>query len=178
MSSRIPAISRISFEDVITIEEFSGLAPRDLLSPEMDSKVSPYLFKLGMDVSKPFIVQPCKHRRMNGKVVLNWCYVGMERTDKEWLNCVYSSLEARITAQHDSYLRADMINASTEGMSWGAYQAMVTGAIGKEGMTCREVDDDEDDYKESLAMIQAMEALQLSVRGPLTVDEEVSLAGY
>lgn len=170
-------IQGISFYDVLTIPEFSGLKMFDLLPTQMDSKVAPYLYKLGIDVNHVVLIQACKHRRDNGEVVLGYRYVGRERTDKSWLNCIHSSMAARIDSQKDKHLAADMLKMSKEGQDWRSFKAMAIAVaadageleyVQKHGF---EEEKPEPTYKEDLSEIQTLMELQRAVRGGLHPDE-------
>ena len=170
-------IRGISFYDVLSIPEFSHMKHFDLLPTTMDSKVSPYLFKLGIDTSHVILIQACKHRKDDGQVVLGYRYVGRERTDKPWLNCVHSTMAARIDSQKDKHLAAEMLRMSKEGQDWRSFKAMAIASAKAEDITAAqrhglEEEKPEPSYREDISEIQSLMEVQRAVRGYIHPDED------
>jgi hypothetical protein len=167
-------MKRVSFSDVLHLHPFKGMNQFDLLPPKMDSNTFPYLFKMGVDIDKPVHVQGCLHRNLEGYQVMGYSYIGLERQDKPWLNSRHSSLQARIAAQKDTELRADMINASREGLDWAAFKKMAVMSAGKDGTTSHTGPlEPEETYEEDIATMTTLRSLQITIRGPLHPDEDM-----
>jgi len=167
-------MKRISFHDVLSLHPFNKMNQFDLLPTKMDTDTFPYLFKMGMDIDKPVHVQGCLHRNHEGSPVMGYSYIGLERQDKPWLNCRFSTLEARIAAQKDTELRADMINASREGLDWAAFKKMAVMSAGKDGTTSHTGPTvPEESYEEDIATMTTLRSLQIAIRGPLHPDEDM-----
>ncbi len=158
----------VSFKDVISIPAFADLTQFDLLKPKMDAQTAPYLFKLGMNIDKPVIVQACKHRTLDKQSIIGYRYCGHERTDKEWLNNSRCTMSARIASQRDPYLGAEMARMSAEGLGVSSYKTIEDK---EEAGAKNEIY--EDDWQESRSMMKSLAAIQVSVRGPLTNDENM-----
>lgn len=162
----------ISFYDVVKLPEFSKLSIFDLLRPEMDSKVAPYLWEIGADIDKPVKVQACQHRTLDGAVRIGYRYVYPERTDYAWTRSSGCSMAGRIAAQKDKHLASDMVRLSTQGTSWSSYQLMVIRAAGQEGMTYDEKQQQNEEVEASTGMMHKLREIQISIRGHLSIDED------
>ena len=172
-------IQGISFYDVLTIPEFCHLHMVDLLPNEMDARVAPYLYKLGVDVNHVVLIQACKHRRDSGEIVTGYRYVGRERTDKTWLDCIHSSMAARVDSQKDKHLAADMLLMSKEGQDWRSFKQMaiaaaadINGALDYVQKHGFEEEKPEPTWRDDLEQIRVLQALQKQVRGYLHPDED------
>lgn len=102
-------IKLFSSEDILTLPEFAGMNVFDLVKPENDKLIGELMYKVGADNSKDLEIYPCRHRRIDGKLTLNYAYVWFERTDTCWLKNPYSTMAARIEAQKDGDLKAEML---------------------------------------------------------------------
>lgn len=166
----------VSFLDVLELPQFYGLTQFELLKPQYDSDVLPHLFHLGCNIDRPFVVQACKHKRLNGEVVIGYRYCFYERTDNDWLNSNRCTMSARIASQVDKHLAADMVKMSAEGMGWSGYKNMVLAAVGKnkDGMTSNIRDlEPIEDYEASFEIMKALASIQEQVRGALIADENM-----
>lgn len=164
----------VSFSDVVKYGSFSHLTPFDLLKPEYDNDVKPYLFDCGIDTNLRVDVQACLHRTLSGEKLLGYRYVGFERTDPQWLNSPSCTMAARLASQEDPSLAAEMKGMSTEGMSGAAYMAMCAKAKGTESA----IDDyfrveTEDTTEGDTKMLKILRDIQIEVRGSLTADEDL-----
>ena len=164
----------VSFSDVIRFSSFSHLTPFDLLSPEYDEDVKPYLYDMGIDTNLRIDVQACLHRNMSGHKAVGYRYIGFERTDEKWLKNPQCTMAARLASQEDPSLAAEMKGMSTEGMSGAAYMAMCAKAKGTESA----IDDyfrveTEDTTEDDTKMLKILRDIQIEVRGSLTSDEDL-----
>ena len=110
-------IKLFSAYDVLELPQFEGMTQFDLINKENDEAVGKLLFVVGMDNEKPIEVFPVKHRRLNGELVVGYVYSGFERTDPWWLRSPFSTMEARIEAQKDGELKAEMLRLSHDSAS-------------------------------------------------------------
>ncbi len=63
------------------------------------------LYQLGMDMTQPIERQmDIQHKNRLGKVVICDRYVGYERTDSQWINSGYASVEAKDKASGNKLL--------------------------------------------------------------------------
>lgn len=170
-------IKRVSFSDVLSLAAFKGCNHFDLLPRKMDSEVAPYLFKMGINIDTQVLVQACRHRTLEGKEHLGYTYVGMERTDKQWLDSRFSTMSARIASQTDKELASDMIKASRQGFNYEQFKKMALLAATPEELRLarerREPLVPLDSYEKDLAAIKALQSVQEAVRGPLHPDEDM-----
>ena len=89
---KIAAISYISLSEIQTVAPWVT----DEFIEENYEVFKKMLFDLGMDVYQyPHEVQDCTHRNRFGNIITCKRYVGNERTDKEWIESGYCSVEAR-----------------------------------------------------------------------------------
>lgn len=168
------AIRRVSFHDVVKLQEFSHLRPIDLLHPKMDGDVFPFLFKLGGDIDKPVSVQACKHRDIDGNMQLGYCYVLYERVDADWLASGHASVEARIAACKDPHLAADLYVCSKQGIGESGFKAMCVNVMGKDGTTKKDINMMLDkDWKITQDTIRVLQDIQESIRGKLSDNENI-----
>lgn len=168
-------LAYFSFVDVLNIPEIKEIAsnPFDLLPRKMDNVVAPYLWKLGMDVDRGIKVQACRHRIVDLKPVVSYRYVGLERSDKEWLANRNCSMSARIQAQEDKEVASDMVRMSLEGIGEKGFRSMCEKASGQEGTTRTIKKEEEDDWQDNVSVMRALRDIQIAVRGNLHPDEEM-----
>ena len=164
----------VSFSDIIRFSSFSHLTPFDLLSPEYDEDVKPYLYDMGIDTNLRIDVQACLHRNMSGHKAVGYRYIGFERTDEKWLKNPQCTMAARLASQEDPSLAAEMKGMSTEGMSGAAYMAMCAKAKGTESA----IDDyfkveTEESSEDDTKMMKLLRDIQIEVRGGLSPDEDL-----
>ena len=152
----------VSAVDIVKLPEFIGLSTIDLIHPKNDSKIAPYAFQVGCNVDVPPKVQACKHRTFGGKVVVDYRYVYPERTDNEWITSSGCSLRQRIDSQEDTELRSDMVKMSQQGFNWPKFK--------QEDLLKHEVCEDVED---TLKMMKTLQDIQIQIRGPLGVDEDM-----
>lgn len=172
-------LAYFSFVDILKIPEINAIAktPFDLLPRSMDSVVAPYLFKLGMDIDKGIRVQCCVHRTIDLQRVISYRYVGLERSDKEWLANRNCSMSARIHSQTDNELASDMVRMSMEGTSEGKFIAMCASVAGADGTTRSVKETFSETWEEDYIIMQALRDIQKQVRGYLHADEDVIADG-
>ena len=170
-------IKRVSFYDVLSIPAFHGMSHFDLLPRKMDSEVLPYLFKMGINIDTQVLVQPCRHRTLEGKEALGYTYVGMERTDKQWLDSKFSTMSARIASQKDKELASDMLKSSREGVDYSSFVKMALMAATsdelKQAKERRESIVPLDTYDDDLSIMKSLKLVQESARGYLHPDEDM-----
>lgn len=170
-------IKRVSFFDVTSLPAFQGMSHFDLLPRKMDSEVMPYLFKMGINIDTQVLVQPCRHRTFEGKEVLGYAYVGMERTDKQWLDSRFSTMSARIASQKDKELASDMLKASKEGVDYSSFVKMALMAATSDELKLakerREPLIPVDTYEDDLATMKSLKLVQEAARGLLHPDEDM-----
>lgn len=152
----------VSAVDIVKLPEFSGLSRIDLIHPKNDSKIALYAFQVGCNVDVPPKVQACKHRTFEGKVVVDYRYVYPERTDNAWIASPECSLRQRIDSQEDTELRSDMVKMSQQGFNWPKFK--------QEDLLKHEVCEDPEDM---LKMMKTLQDIQIQIRGPLGVDEDM-----
>jgi hypothetical protein len=167
----------VSFSDVVTIPEFESVSQFDLLQPKYDSRVSPYLFKLGIDIGKRVHVQACRHRNLQHNVVLGYRYVGFERTDRDWLKCKHSSIQALIESQTDLSLATDLYMMSAEGLDWETFAKAALAEANQRGYVKVVEMEPEDDYEPTLSLISSLQQIQKSIRGGIAADENMTNPG-
>lgn len=96
----IQAVYIISEGDLLSISDFSVSLKSG--TPEEKLRLKTMLYHLGMDVSLPCELQEVTtHRLWDKSIYTGNRYVGLERTDKEWLSSGYASLEAKLAAKGD-----------------------------------------------------------------------------
>ena len=170
---RNKGIRRISVSDIRNIPLISGMSEFDIISPQNQDDVYAYLFALGVDVNRSVHVQACRHRNIAGKAVMGYSFVGHERMDKDWLDKPYSSLEARIEAAKDPDLQGDMIQMSTENMSWAKFKEMCWKAKGLDGTTNKEGPMEPlESFQEDIEIMATLRNLQIKIRGNINPMEE------
>lgn len=177
MSNIVGAMRSISFRSVLKIPEFNSLVEFDILAPAYDDKVSPYLFALGVDTNREVGIDASKHRDLDGKVGIGYRYFGYERTDQQWLKSGYASIQARIEANNDSDLKADLYDRAAEGIGAKGWISMCSKAADNTDKATRRKsyytrdDEVEEDYEECLAMIETLTRVQEDVRGYVKVSD-------
>lgn len=78
------------------IPEFEGIREIDLLHPDMDSKVAPYLNEFGIDVRLPFKVVVANHRDFSNNVGVGYMYIGEMRRDRAFINSPWCNTIERV----------------------------------------------------------------------------------
>lgn len=110
-------IKLFSAEDILTLPEFQGMNVFDLIKKDNDELIGSLLHQVGADNNKEVEVFPCRHRKIGGAETVNYVYVFWERTDPLWLHSPFSTMEARIEAQKDGELKAEMLRLSHDSAS-------------------------------------------------------------
>lgn len=105
-------IKLFSVYDILSLPQFSHHSQFTLVEKENDSAIGEALFPVGLDNNKDIEVFACKHRRVDGSMAVGYVYSGFERKDKEWMDSPYCSMDARIDAQKDGDLKAELIRLS------------------------------------------------------------------
>lgn len=166
-------IKYFSFKDVASSPQFKNIHPLDLLHPDNDVKVKELLFQYGADVSKPLCVQACLHRaNVDKKVEVGYRYVFWERSDEEWLNSKYSSIECRIVkGKHTLYQKEllFMTGIGTRLSTDGSGQVLSSLRLNGYVLTKQE----KKEYEEYVRDIKALQKVQEVVRGKLAANEDV-----
>lgn len=153
-------IKSISFKDILSLEGFEEFKNEFALLPyEVDEKVFPILWQLGIDTNRGIAIQACKHRTADGDIHLGYRYAGFERSDKQWRDSGYMSVEAVIENANDEGLteilcemskRIDTLN--------GLRDIDFTGCDDLTGQWI------EPDYEVSLSEIEALNSVLMHVR--------------
>lgn len=105
----------VSFRDVRHVLAHFGDDVKnemEMLPHEMDEKIKPILFELGIDIRFPINVEAMLHRDMNDKAGIGFRYVGLMRRDRQWLQSKACSVMERISAAsaRDPALAREMCN--------------------------------------------------------------------
>lgn len=109
-------IKLISALDIITLPIFNNVADVfELVKKEYDQTILDALYPVGVDNTRELEIFPCRHRLINGQQVVHYAYSFWERTDRKWLSSRWSTMDARIEAQKDGELKADMMHLSYDG---------------------------------------------------------------
>lgn len=156
-----------SAADLIKLPPFAekGMREIDLLKRENDETILNMLYPFGIDKDKGLLVQACRHRKANKKIVTNWRYVFEERMDREWLWSGRASLEARIYSTKDLTLIGELsamgqlFRSSTDG----------SGAIAK----MAKEEEPEASFAHHQEEIRALQRIQEHIRGALLADEDL-----
>ena len=149
----------ISFQDLLLATTLSSYRELDLLHPSMDDKVADVLKQCGVDINKPVLYTPCKHRTLRNKVVLGFVASGDLSLKDQYRHLFDVTERIAVAATTDIYLARDMIKMS--------HTPLITDV---ERVSDREEDpldrvEEEDDYHEVLANIKQLEELRDSLRG-------------
>ena len=113
----------VSFRDVLLCEGFENLNEFDLLPIEMDEKVLPTLFKLGIDTNKGYKIVANQHRTLTGRIATGYLYDGFVRIDKEFRKSTFCTIEDRIAAVGctDPSLAPDMCASMNATLNYGSF---------------------------------------------------------
>lgn len=162
---RAHAVRRISFSDLKKIPHFFKWPSVKLLSRETDEALVPFLHDLGLDINKQYGYQANKHRNFDGDVVIDFSIVGNERTDAPWIESKYSTMQALIASQSDNELKSDLLRASSEGVGDRDLMAFAlrTYSADKVMKSSKSVGQ-EDDYEQTVVMLNAMKQMIIDVR--------------
>lgn len=88
---QIAAISYISLSEIQTVMPWVN---EEFIESHKE-EFNQMLYDLGMDIRYPYETQDCTHRNRFNNVITCQRFVGNERTDKEWLDSGYASVEAK-----------------------------------------------------------------------------------
>jgi hypothetical protein len=154
----------ISVYDLKLIPELAHLTYFDMIHPDNDALVNPFLYILGFNLNKGLSYTACQHRTLANTVEIGFVIRGEVRTDLEFLLGPFSTIEDRLAAAAimDKSLCAEMCMMMNQASSIGAYSSS-----SKEGEA-------EADFPESLtnpdeadivAEIQQLEFLLRDIRG-------------
>ena len=150
-------VKAISIVDLLQVDIFQGMTRFDLIKRENDEMVNDVLYKLGVDSKDhPVYIQACQHRTaFDNKVVVDYRFIGMERTDKKWKP--FATLHTRINSHKDKSLQQILY-----GMCEGQMPE------DKDGDTCNWQEEDTDpDFRDNVETIKTLQMAQINIRGGL-----------
>jgi hypothetical protein len=113
----------ISFSDVLRIPEFIGMGEMDLIPVEMDAKVLPYLYVMGLNIYTGYEVVVSKHRNLFNEMVTGYRYSGEIRLDKAFQKTVFCTPVDRIVAASQSDLSLARELSMMSGSSYSSYDS-------------------------------------------------------
>lgn len=165
------AVRRVSFHDLKKLPHFFKMSSLEILSPDNDDKLRDVLWELGVDTNRVYNYSACKHRTFDGEVVIDFSIVGDERTDKQWLNSKYSTMQALIASQKDNELKSDLIRASSEGVGEKDLLSYAQNTLTKERVrNSRQGMEFDEDWKQTEVMLEAMKRIIKEVRGDVVIE--------
>lgn len=98
----------VSLTDVLKHPEVVDL-PKNHPKISLDDRLlKKILWDFGLDTSKGMAIRDCTHRNLSNEVVTCPMYRARERTDKDWLESGFASVEAHIDSASDISVRRDM----------------------------------------------------------------------
>lgn len=86
----------ISALDLQLIPELSHLNIFEIVHPDNDDLVAPFLYEFGMDMNKGVEVVCSHHRRLNRQAATSFVFVGEVRTDNAFRLSPFCSVEDRL----------------------------------------------------------------------------------
>lgn len=98
----------ISVRDLLLLPELSHLNEFSLIDPNNDELVKTYLHELGFDLAQPVEYIPCKHRTLQGKVVVSYLLSGELNMSEEFLSSSFATQEDREFAREFREIESGM----------------------------------------------------------------------
>lgn len=153
---------QISRKDLLEIPQFSNLTLDQLLSTETDAILLDLFEDEGVDKTQGVFVQACKHRNSKREIVLDYRWLMIERTDKEWTSNPKSSLESRVYGKKDLIKELNNLGNSLGVENFATDKWEVLDYV--------EVEEDE---QETIVRIMELHDKQREIRGYIRGDEDV-----
>jgi hypothetical protein len=115
----------ISVYDLKRIPALSHLTYFDLVHPDNDKLVNPYLHDIGFNLNKGLSYTVSQHRTLANTVEIGFVIRGEVRTDREFLNSSLATLEDKMAAAAltDMSLCAELCRMMNQASSIGAYSS-------------------------------------------------------
>lgn len=85
----------LSVTDLKLIDELKHLNFFEIIHPDNDALVAPFLRRYGIDTDKPIEYRAYRHRNLQGQVVVNFLISGELLLDRASLTSEFSSIEDR-----------------------------------------------------------------------------------
>jgi len=154
----------ISFSDMLLVDEFKGLREIDLLPVEIDSKVLPYLYEVGMDTNKGYQVVVNKHRNKQNKIVIGFLWAGEIRIDSAFRESPFCSATDRIimSSKKDFSLTQELCQLQGGGLNYSKFSSEEDERDEKDYL---ELELYEKDYVEVSSYLKTLEDVIFNVRG-------------
>lgn len=105
--TRTLAWKNISLSDLIRCPGYDGT----------EAKTKEIMWQLGVDTTREIETIVTPHRNMNNQVVTCEYYLGIERTDAQWIRSGHASIEALYASKPDAELQKDMARMNRQGLS-------------------------------------------------------------
>lgn len=150
-------MKNISSTDLLLIPELSHLRMLDIINPEYDSLIAPFLKTIGFDLDYAIEYIPCQHRNMQGKVVIAYVIAGEVE--------INNAFQTSVWATHEDHMIAA-----------GYRDIGLAKELAERFTACREYGDSSDgfppdqsnpDEKEIIKQIRVLEELLFIARGNL-----------
>lgn len=137
----------ISYYDLQLIPELSHLSQFDIMSPDNDYLVNPFLHKIGFDLERCGLeYRVCQHRSLTGKIVLGLQIAGEVRIDREFLSSPWATAEDKMIAagRYDRSLGNELSNMLGVTVQYGNVFALDDEEQKEHWMTQEEIERIED----------------------------------
>lgn len=96
----------LSFSDLALFEERYG---------QID--INQLLHELGFDISFALEHEECQHRNRRGEIVTGKLFMGIERSDKAWLDSGWASDEVKMAVRGDTSYNKEIASLSRRSVS-------------------------------------------------------------
>lgn len=161
----------LSMRDILKIPELSKYNEVELINPDMDKILKPWLWQLGYDTEYEWEYIPSKHRDLTGKVAIGFQVSGEISLRREFINSPMCNTTERIaaTGYHDPSLTRELSSMQGSKVDYNHLSevdgdeedefgdTLVLKGPDKEGV--------EEDYEWVSLQIRQLEVLRDTIRG-------------
>lgn len=156
-------MKNVSVRDLQQFPELSKYSELDLIHPDMDSTIRPFLYILGIDTEYPIEYGAYNHRDLNNKTGIGYRLVGEIRCDAEFRKSPFCDTIDRvaITGYQDSSLTQELAQMMNHTVDFDAMDDE-EGFLATEDFTTDMI---EPDYEEVSAELQRMRKTIIEIRG-------------
>ena len=132
----------------------------DLLHPDKDIEVAPYLYEMGLDTSQPFSVAAANFRDLNNKTGVGYLYCGEVRRDRAFINSPWCSIIDRVSIAYskDHSLGQELVQLMNKTFNPAALAEMDEKEWEEDGVQIDE------DYEKNSQLIATLLAVRDQVR--------------
>lgn len=151
----------ISVTDLKLIDGLDHLNYFELVHPDNDHLVNPYLEMMGFDIFKPLEYRAYQHRNLQNQVVINYVIAGELSLDRKHLTGPFGSFEDRKIAAGmvDKSLFEELHSMGSRCHDYGASSAL------DETIPSRENEEYKKEEQEIARQIKLLEDILFDIRG-------------